>query len=37
MIGFTATYADGEIIIDKVELADAAWFNKHNLPQIPQS
>ncbi|MDF5727627.1 MAG: NAD(+) diphosphatase [Rhizonema sp. PD38] len=35
MIGFTATYADGEILIDSQELADAAWFNKHNLPQIP--
>lgn len=35
MIGFTATYASGEIQIDETELADAAWFNKHNLPLIP--
>jgi NAD+ diphosphatase len=35
MIGFTATYASGDIIIEPQELVDAAWFNKHNLPQIP--
>ncbi len=35
MIGFTATYSSGDIIIEPQELLDAAWFNKHNLPQIP--
>jgi NAD+ diphosphatase len=35
MIGFTATYASGDMIIEPQELVDAAWFNKHNLPQIP--
>lgn len=35
MIGFTATYASGDIVIEPKELADAAWFNKHNLPKIP--
>lgn len=35
MIGFTATYASGDIAIAPEELTDAAWFNKHNLPQIP--
>jgi len=35
MIGFTATYASGEIHIDQNELADAAWFTKENLPLIP--
>ena len=35
MIGFTAVYAYGEIVIDHLELADAAWFSKHHLPQIP--
>jgi len=35
MIGFTATYASGEIQIDQNELADAAWFTKENLPMIP--
>lgn len=35
MIGFTATYARGEITIDPHELEDAAWFHKHHLPQLP--
>lgn len=35
MIGFTADYADGEIVIEEKEIADAAWFKKDNLPQIP--
>ena len=35
MLGFTATYASGEIKIDESELADAAWFTKKNLPLIP--
>lgn len=35
MIGFTATYASGDIAIAPEELTDAAWFTKHNLPQIP--
>ena len=35
MIGFTAVYADGEIAIEPTEIAEAAWFHKHNLPNIP--
>jgi NAD+ diphosphatase len=35
MIGFTATYASGELAIDPQEITDAAWFHKANLPQIP--
>ncbi|ARV60994.1 NADH pyrophosphatase [Nostocales cyanobacterium HT-58-2] len=35
MIGFTATYASGEIVIEPQELAEAAWFSKHSLPQLP--
>lgn len=35
MIGFTATYASGDIVIEPQELTEAAWFSKHNLPQIP--
>lgn len=35
MIGFTATYAGGEIHVDGVEIADAAWFDKDHLPQSP--
>lgn len=35
MIGFTATYAGGDIVLEPEELVDAAWFSKHNLPLIP--
>lgn len=35
MIGFTATYAGGEIKIEPEELADAAWFRTDNLPEVP--
>lgn len=35
MIGFTATYADGEITLDDAEIEDAGWFTADNLPQIP--
>jgi NAD+ diphosphatase len=35
MIGFTATYASGDIAIEPEELVDAAWFSKDKLPQIP--
>jgi len=32
MIGFTADYAGGEILVDRGELEDAAWFNRAALP-----
>jgi len=35
MIGFTATYAGGDITIEPQELVDAGWFHKHNLPKLP--
>ena len=35
MIGFTATYADGEISLDDSEIEDAGWFTANNLPRIP--
>jgi NAD+ diphosphatase len=35
MIGFTATWAGGEIRIDETELADAGWFRKDELPLVP--
>jgi NAD+ diphosphatase len=35
MIGFTATYAEGEITIDDEELEDAGWFTVDNLPPLP--
>lgn len=35
MVGFTADYAGGEILMDKTEILDAGWFAADNLPQIP--
>jgi NAD+ diphosphatase len=35
MIGFTATYAGGEIFLDDPEIEDAGWFTVNNLPTIP--
>ena len=35
MVGFTAEYADGEILIDQSELDAAGWFKPDNLPAIP--
>lgn len=32
MIGFTAEYAGGEILVDRGELEDAAWFRRGSLP-----
>lgn len=35
MVGYTATYAGGEIAIDPLELEDAAWFSLDQLPLLP--
>jgi len=35
MIGFRATYADGDIEVDGAEIAEAAWFTTDDLPNIP--
>jgi len=35
MIGFTASYAGGEISRDDSEIEDAGWFSRDNLPSIP--
>jgi NAD+ diphosphatase len=35
MIGFTATYASGEILPEDKEIEDAGWFTSDNLPRIP--
>jgi NAD+ diphosphatase len=35
MLGFTAEYAGGELVIDKTELSDAKWFSADELPQVP--
>lgn len=35
MIGFTATWVEGDIAVDGVEIADAQWFTPDTLPMIP--
>lgn len=35
MIGFTACYASGDIVIDQNEIEAAAWFTKDSLPPVP--
>ncbi|PSN17276.1 NAD(+) diphosphatase [filamentous cyanobacterium CCP5] len=35
MVGFTADYAGGDIVVDPHELTDARWFAKHQLPDLP--
>jgi NAD+ diphosphatase len=35
MLGFTADWADGDIVVDGEEIADAKWFDAHDLPEIP--
>jgi len=35
MIGFTATYASGEISLDDAEIEDAGWFTVDSLPSLP--
>lgn len=36
MCGFVADYAGGEIKLQRSELAAGGWFNKENLPNLPQ-
>lgn len=35
MIGFTAQYAGGEVVVDGVEIADAQWFRAGAMPKVP--
>ena len=35
MIGFTATYAGGEISLDDDEILEAGWYTVDNLPPLP--
>lgn len=36
MVGFTAEYAGGTIHIQREELKEVAWFNRHHMPNIPE-
>jgi NAD+ diphosphatase len=35
MIGFTAVYGGGEILIDAAEIEEAGWFAADCLPPLP--
>ena len=35
MLGFTATYASGEIVLDRTEIENAGWFTADAMPPIP--
>lgn len=35
MIGFEATWASGDIVVDPSEIVDAQWFRPDDLPMIP--
>ena len=35
MVGFTAEYAGGDLVLDKNELSAADWFTRDNMPQVP--
>ncbi|MCR5614297.1 NAD(+) diphosphatase [Treponema sp.] len=36
MIGFTAEYESGDIVLQKEEIADAQWFDPDNCPACPK-
>lgn len=36
MVGFTADYDSGRILLQRSELSKGAWFDRHHLPQIPE-
>lgn len=36
MIGFSADYKSGDIVTDKMELEDANWYRRDNLPTLPR-
>jgi NAD+ diphosphatase len=35
MIGFTAEYESGEILVDGQEITEAGWYDAGNLPELP--
>jgi NAD+ diphosphatase len=37
MIGFTATWVSGDLRLEEAEIADAQWFTRANLPELPGS
>ena len=37
MLGFTARHASGDIKVDGIEIEDAKWFSRDNLPLLPMT
>jgi NAD+ diphosphatase len=37
MVGFTADYAGGEIVVQEAEIVEARWFRADELPEIPRT
>lgn len=37
MIGFRAEHVEGEIVCDPTEIADAGWYRRDEVPEIPPS
>lgn len=37
MVGFTAEYAAGEIVMEEEEIVEASWFRVDDLPPIPRT
>ncbi len=37
MVGFTAKYKSGEIVLDTMELLEAGFFAKDHMPGYPSS
>ncbi|MCP4424547.1 MAG: NAD(+) diphosphatase [Chloroflexi bacterium] len=35
MLGFTAEYESGEIVLEEEEMDDAGWYTPDNMPEIP--
>lgn len=36
MVGFTADYAGGDLVVDRNEIESAFWFDREHLPRIPE-
>lgn len=36
MVGFTADYVSGDVHLQRSELSNGGWFNRNNLPTIPE-
>jgi len=35
MVGFTAVYKEGDLVLEEKEIKEAGWYSPNNLPQVP--